>query len=901
VSAPARPARAAARVFRVFVSLWPSRITRRHRAEIVDLFTDLAADAYDSGGWRGLASAFLRSTADLAFGSGRIAGPAPRRAAGADVPPARPHRFEDLRQDLRYARRGLARTPGFTALAVLLVALGIGAGTAIFSVLEAVLLRPLPYPAPDRLMVAWSTLEGDRMHVPLSAPDYYDWRERNRSFEELGVQTLDWVNLSGGARPERVRASTCTASLLRAVGVAPLGGRLFTDAEEAAGDKVAVIGDGLRRRWFGDETEVVGRRIVVNREPHTIIGSMPPGFEAPRPSPADAPAELWLPLAPESRERVTGTFRRLQALGRLRPGVSRAAAEEDLAAIAADIARDYPDTNARRTAWLQPYRDRMVGDVRRPLWFLAAAVVVLLLVACTNVAGMLLARGSARQVELAVRASLGAGRGRLARQMLTESLVLSALGGAAGVLLAWWGIGALGGVMPRSIPRAAAVRLDGWVLLFSTGAVLATALLSGLAPALSASRLDLNGVLRLGQRSPAGGRRRARAQNALLVAEFALALVLAHGAVLMLRSYLNVLATPRGVDTTHTLVTGFTLPGVAYNAATTREQVASWTRLLDAVEAVPGVRAAGIATKLPFEGGTNGSLLVEGEQYDAEVRRPLVEKSFVSPGYFAAVGLPLVAGRLPTPVDPGDRVFELVVNQAFVDRYWPGGNALGRAVRSNSPELNWSGTIVGVVGDARQWGLESPPLPEIYYPVDVSSGSGRYLVLRTTGPPLALAGAVREAVAAVDPDQPLSSLWTMGDVAARSASARRFQTLLVELFAMVALAMVLAGVYAVTTYHVAGRTREIGIRLALGAEPAAVVASVVGRGLSLAALGAGIGAAAALASSRMTAGLLYGVGPADPAALATVAMLAVAVAAAGSMLPALRAARVDPTVALRSE
>ena len=900
MSAPV-PVRVVAGAFRALVAVWPSGLARRHRAEIVDLFTALATDAYRDGGPLPLASAWLHSVADLALGSGRLTAASPRRGPGSrgSVPSARPHLFDDLRQDLRHARRSFGRAPSFTATAVVLLALGIGASTAIFSVLQGVLLRPLPYPEPDRLMAVWSTREGDRSFQPLSAPDYYDWRERNRSFEELGVQTEDWVNLSGGGRPERFRASICTASFLRAVGVAPARGRLFTDDEEASRARVAVIGDALGRRWFGADADVVGRQVIVDREPYTVIGLMPPGFESLRPSPSSARTDLWLPLPPESRERVTGGWRRLYALGRLAPGVSREAAEQDLVTIAADLARQHPDTNAHLTAWVQPLFDRMVGDVRRPLWFLLAAVVVLLLIACANVAGLLLARSSARQAELVVRASLGAGRGRLVRQALTESLVLSALGGAAGILLAWWGVEALRGVMPRMIPRTAGIRIDGWVLLWSTGAVLATGILSGVAPALSASRLDINAVLRLGRGTPTIGRRRARFQHGLLVAQFALALVLAHGATLMLRSYLNVLDTPAGVDTAHTLVVGLTLRGERYDA-NEATQAAFWTRLLARVEAIPGVSAAGVTTKLPFEGGTNGLLLVDGEQYDPDISRPLVEKSFVSPGYFEAVGLPLVAGRLPAPVGPSDRVFELVVNQAFVDHYWPGRDALGRTVRSNSPEPNWSGAVVGVVGNARQWGLEQPPLPEIYYPMQVSSGATRNLVLRTADPP-ALARAVRGAVESIDPDQPISGLRTMGDVFAGGASGRRFQTLLVQLFALVALAMVLAGVYAVTANYVAARTREIGIRMALGAERTAVVAGIVGRGLALAALGAAIGAGVAIASSRLTASLLYGVGPADPATIVTVALLAVAIAAAGSALPARRAASVDPTVALRMD
>jgi len=804
-----------------------------------------------------------------------------------------------LFQDLKYGLRMLARNPGFTAVAVLTLALGIGANTAIFSVLKALLLQPLPYPEPDRLMAVWATPLEAHWYEPLQTADYLDWKERSTSFEELGVQRLGWANISGDAHPQRLRASICTASFLRALGVKPTVGRLFTDGEEAQGERVALLSDGLWKRRFGADPGIVGRQITINRESYTVLGIMPKDYETPRPWPADSGAELWLPLRFSPDDLPRGRFW-LYAIGRLKPGISKEVAAQELSGIAAALAEEYPDTNTRVGAWMLPLVDFMMGQVRRPLWFLLAAVGVLLLICCANVASILFARSSVRQPEVAIRASLGAGRARVFRQFLTESLVLSVTGGIAGVLLAWWGVEALRAMIPPTIQRTAGIQIDGWVLLFSIGVSLLTGLLFGLAPALSASRLDISSVLRAGQGTLTTGPSRARFQSILVVGQFALVLVLANSAALMLKSYLNVIGTPLALDTKRVLAVGITLQGRTYEDSA-EAQGAFWKRLLERVRAIPGVGTASGTTKLPLEGGTNGSFLVEGEVHDRDARRPLVERSWVTPEYFAAAGIPLLAGRVFTPGDLTGTQFGIVVNRAFAQQYWPGETALGRHVYPDSPTREWSAVIVGMVEDVPQWGLERPALPEIYFPFENTSRSTRHLIIRAGVAPLTLAHAVREAVASIDPDQPVSNIRTLEEVFDNAAARRRFDTLLIQLFALVALVMVMVGIYGVNSYYVAQRTREIGIRVALGAEKGSVMKMVLGRAIKLSALGIVIGAGGALALSGIVGSMLHGISPTDPVTITSVGFLLALMALLGSALPARRATKVDPMVALRYE
>jgi putative ABC transport system permease protein len=806
--------------------------------------------------------------------------------------------LETTMRDLRHAARILRRSPAFTAAAVVSLALGIGATTVIFSVQKGILLAPLPYPEPDRLVAIWQKPPEEFRRQPLTSPDYFDYRERNRSFEEFGVQALRPVNLSGEGTPERVWGSTCTASFLRAVGVMPAMGRLFTDQEEAQGERLILLSHGLWMRRFGGDPGIVGRRISVNREAYMVVGVMPAGYQSPRIWKAETSAEVWTPVR-LSRADSERNRHWLAALGRLKRGVPRQAADQDIKGIASALAKQYPKSNGRVSAWMLPLKDLMVGDVRKPVWFLLAAVVALLLISCANVASIQFARSNGRQSEVAIRASLGAGRAQVARQFLTENLLLAGAGGVAGAGLAIWGVAVLRGMVPATIERASAIRIDGWVLLFAAGITVATGILSGLAPALSAARLDINGALREGQGTLTAGPSRVRFQSALVVAQFALALVIANGAALMMKSYLNVVGTPAGFDAERTLAAGITLEGSAYrgNAAA---QAAFWNRLLEGVRAIPGVKEAGATTKLPLEGGTNGGYLVEDERYDPKADRPMIERSWVTPEYFGAMGVRLLAGRLFTPGSATESRSEIVVNRAFARQYFPNGTALDKHIYPNTSERTWVGVIVGVVDDVPQWSLEIPPLPEVYQPFETTVRANRHLIIRAAVPPLALARAVREAVASIDRDQPVSGIRTMEAVFDGSAARRRFNTVLIEIFALLGLAMVMVGIYGVISCWVAQRTREVGIRMALGADRMRIVKMVAGRGAAMSALGILIGAAGSLALSSVVESMLYGVSPTNPVAIISVAFLLLLVALLGSALPALRAACVDPVRTLRA-
>jgi predicted permease len=806
--------------------------------------------------------------------------------------------LETVVMDLRHAVRILGRSPGLTAVSVLSLALGIGAITAIFSLQKAVLLAPLPYPDPDRLMAVWQRPPEEFARQPLTSPDYFDYRERSTSFEEFGVEALRWVNLSGGGAPERIWGSICTASFLRAVGIGPAMGRIFTDEEEARRESVILLSHGLWQRRFGGDPDIIGRRISVNRETFTVVGVMPAGYQSPRLWRADASPELWVPVQ-LSRADSERDSHWLAAIGRLKLGVSQQAAGEDIKSIAAVLANQYPSSSARVSAWLLPLKELMLGEVRKPIGFLLAAVSALLLISCANVASIQIARSNGRQSEVAIRASLGAGRARVVRQFLTENLLLAGAGGAAGVGLAIWGLAALRSMVPSTIERASAIRIDGWVLLFSIGVTMATGLLSGLVPALSAARLDINSALREGQGTLTAGRSRARFQSAMVVMQFALAMALANGAALMMKSYLNAVAVPVGFESEGVLAASVSLEGSGYRG-NIAAQAAFWNLLLERVRTIPGVLKAGVTTKLPLEGGTNGSYLVEDEKYDPKTDRPMIERSWVTPEYFGAMGVPLVAGRLFAPGSATEARSEVVVNRAFAQRYWPKGTALGKRIYPNTLKRQWVGEIVGVVEDVRQWSLEIPAVPEIYQPSESTGRATRHLIIRAAVPPLTLARAVREAVASIDPEQPVSGIRTMEAVFDGAAARRRFNTVLIQIFAGLALVMVIVGVYGVISCWVAQRAREVGIRMALGADRKRIARMVVGRGLFISVLGILIGFGGSLALSEVVRSMLYGVSPTNPVAIVGVAFLLLLIALLGSALPALRAASVDPVRTLKA-
>jgi predicted permease len=816
-----------------------------------------------------------------------------------------PGRFLDgLGQDLRFALRQAARRPGFTLLVVLTLAVGIGANVAIFSVMKGLILRELPYPDAEQVVAIWETTPEARWYMPFQAPDYFDMREQNSSLEEIGVYNDTWINLAGEEGAARVLGIRCTAGVLRVLGISPRVGRLFNDEEEVEGNhRVTILSDRLWKRYFGAAPDIVGSAIRVNGESYTVVGVMPEGYEFPRPwTSSQGDAELWIPIVLD-RDRRGSHW--LVALGRLRDGVTVERAEADLRAMADRLADAYPDTNSQVQVWIDPLMRRSLGGVRSFLLMMLGVVGLVLLIACANVASMLLARGTARTTELAIRASVGAARKRLIRQLLTESLVLSTMGGLAGVMIAFWGVNTVKGLIPPEIPRVGGIQIDGMVLLFGLIVTAMTGLLFGLAPALFASGKDLLVSLREGRGSQAGGRKQKRLLGGLVVAQLAMAFVLANGAALFIVSYLNVAAVPRAFDTEQVLVAGLSVSGPGYDELHGR--FVFWERLLERVEALPGVEYAAATNRVPLRGGNNGSVLVEGETYDREERRPVVEWRYVAPDYFPAMGISLLSGRLlerrdvsiPSGEAKADRV--IVVNQAFVERYWPGESALGKRVRHNSEPPAWTATIVGVVESTRQWGLEVSPLPEVYAAHSYQLRPYTRLVVRVSGDPLALVPAVRRVVRDIDSQIPVAVIGTMEDVARSANQRRRFYTLLVGLFAVTALILVVAGTYGVMSYYVSQRTHEIGVRVALGADKSRVLRLFVSQGLRLVLVGVAVGLAGALATASLTESMVFGISALHPFFLASGALFMTLVALAAISVPVFRAMRVDPNQALRTE
>jgi putative ABC transport system permease protein len=805
----------------------------------------------------------------------------------------------DFVKDARYAVRGLRRSPGFTATVVVVLALGIAAATAMFTVVDTLLLKPLPYPDPDRLVTVWTTYAREsRTTTPLSGPNFVDLRDRTTSFDELGVQTMSWVNLSAEGRAERVRASECTAGFLRALGAAPAMGRVFTDREVEDGRRVAVLSAGSWQKRFGGDPDIVGRTITVNGDPYTVVGVMPRGFTSPRLWYTSQGAALWLPVA-VTGEHKTRDVNWLFGLGRLAPGVTREAAEAELESVAAALATEYPEINTDKSFWILPLSQRMVQRVKEPLIFLVAGAALLLLIAATNAASIVFARATTRQPLAAIRASLGASRARLVRQVVTESLVLSSVGGLLGLLLAWAGMGGMRRAIPTTVERAGEITLSGSACLCALAATIGIGVLIGLAVGLAHSQGGGVSLVRESLRSATGGRRRVRLHGLTVAVQFALTLLLADATALMLRSYLNAAGTPVSFNTERTVTAGITLQGDAYREEAVQRTY--WDGLLERVSALPGVEAAGLTSKLPLNGGSNGWVLVGTEEFDPRADRPLVEYSFSTAGYFSAMGLDVLEGRTFRPGDDDTGGLGLVVNRTFAERFFPGESALGRAVRANSSQPGWSGRIVGVVEDVPQWGLERNVLPEIYFPFSIETITSPWLVVATDGAPAVLMPALRRAVASLDPNVPIASVRTMAEVVSDDIRPRRVMTFVIGVFAAVGLILVGTGLYGVVAYQVASRRHEIGIRMAIGAERCTVVRMVLGQGLRLAGLGTAVGLVAALATSRWVSGLLFGVTPIDPLSFALVIVALGLVAALGTAVPALRAAAVNPVETLRAE
>jgi len=819
--------------------------------------------------------------------------------------------MDALPHDLRFALRNLRQRPGFTALTALTLALGIGATSAIFSVVNGVLLRPLPYDQPAGVVLVHTRLEGTPGRE-LSLPEFFDLREQSRSFSRVAAFANGSLTLTGSGTPERLQAGYVTAEAFPVVGVSPARGRGFSAEEDLPGrPPVVVLSDGLWRRRFGADPEVVGRTLILDDVPTTVLGVMPPGFQLPTHF-AGPGMELWtlLRLDP-SVDRSERGWHWLTVLGRLRPGVDVEAAGRETASLMAGMLQRFPNEyDADFTGSVSPAIDVLVGDIRPVILVLMGAVGLLLLIACANVASLVLARAEARHREIALRAALGARAGRIVRQLLTESAVLAVAGGLLGLVLALWGVRALVAVAPPTLPRLEAIGMDGWVLAFTAVITLTTGMLFGLAPAMQAARADLSLALTEGGRGGSAGLRGQRFRRGLVVSQIALALVLVASAGLLIQSFARMRGVDPGFVPERLLTARVELTPVRYQS--NEEIRAFYQRLVERLEAIPGVRSAAVVKALPMLQLELGDWSFVREGRHSLPPTPsewnLAYWQTMSPEYFETMEIPVLQGR---GLEAGDRLGSpgvAVINRTLARQVWPDGDALGQRILmgGGATDSIWR-TIVGVVGDVRHRGLDAEPRPEIYLPyAQFPAGTGTpqrtlRIVMRSEGDPVQLTGALRAAVAELDSDLPVGDIQTMEEALGSWAAERRLTMTLVGAFALLALALGAVGVYGVMAHFVGQRTREIGIRMALGAVPREILALVLSQGARLAFLGIAVGLVGAFAATRLLASLLFGVGPTDPTTfLATAAALSV-VAGAASVLPAVRAVRTDPVDALRSE
>jgi putative ABC transport system permease protein len=816
--------------------------------------------------------------------------------------------METLWQDLRYGSRMLVKNPGFTAIAVLTLALGIGANSSIFSLINAVLLRPLPFKDPERLVMVWERrASSNDANLPISAHEFVGWREQARSFESLAIVQPSGFNLTGAGDATAISGARVSAELFSVLAVPPVLGRTFLPGEDQAGrNNVAVLNEGLWKRRFASNPEIVGTAISLNDQSYTVVGVMPS---------VDFMPDVCVPINLPLEAQKVGKHSH-QVMGRLKPGVTLEQAQADLAQVAAQLEQRYPRENTGHTVKVNSLHEDTVGAIRPALVMLLGAVGFVLLIACANVANLLLSRAAARQKEIAIRTALGAPRVRLIRQLLTESCLLAAMGGSAGLLLALWIIDLLPKIKSVNIPRIEQVHLDGSVLAVTIGLSLLTGIMTGLAPALRSSRQALNQSMSEGSRTSAGLGRR-RIGSVLVVAEVALALVLLAGGGLMVRSFVRLLSVDPGFDPHNILRADLSLPGLRY--AKPEQQKIFYEELLERIKVLPGVEVTSATTQTPLSPGDNWSFFsIEGRPAAAPGQESNAAMRSVSADYFRAMKVPLKKGRYFTDADarialPVMRWFEqqpypqhyddpqpvpaIIINETFVRRFFPDEDPIGQRMRIiASPWL----TVVGVVGDIRHSGLQTQPNPEMYLS-DLQEPSGSMAVMvRTAGDPLMLAAAVREQVTALDQDLPVA-ITTMDQIRSDSVGGQRFNALLLSIFAALALGLAVVGVFGVINYSVAQRTHEIGVRIALGAKRSDIFKLVVGQGMVLALMGVAIGLAGAFALTRLISGLLFGVSPTDFGTFAVVSVLLAGVALVASYIPARRAMNVDPMVALRYE
>jgi len=812
--------------------------------------------------------------------------------------------MENLLQDIRYGMRTLAKNPAFTVIALLTLALGIGANTAIFSVVENLLLRPLPYPQPERLVEIANTYLPQIPKAGLSPGDYADWKRQNLSFSEMGAyaKVLQGFNLSGEGEPQRVQAAYADSGLFPMLGIRPVAGRSFLPEEDRAGNAPAVILS--HRLWesrFGGDPHVVGRNIALDNQRYTVVGVLPAGMQLAR------SADLWMPFGQFNDDLTEHVHHAFSAIARLKPGITLAQAGDEIGRLHQQEAIAYPDAHKNFGVLVEPIEDAAAARLRTTLLVLFGAVGLVLLIACANLVNLLLVRNAAREREVAVRTALGASPWRLIRQLLTESTLLSLFGGALGLLFAVAGLKALLAFVPADLGVLREASLNGWVLGFTVAVCLIAGLACGFLPAVRMLRNNLAAVLKQGSKgSSASGRH--RTHNLLVISEIAMALVPLIGAGLLLRSFQRLLEVDPGFRPDHVLAMEIQQAGISfaeYNRLSLEEQLEygrkqarQFEQIAAQIRTLPGVKEVGGIDDLPL--GTElrqaTRFIIEGQPIPDSGGRPIVEFRTVSLGYFSSVGIPLRAGRFFNEDDFKQQ--NAVINETMARRFWPQGNALGKRINlcSLDPKPCWN-TIIGIAGNVHQYGLDHEPTYDVYF----VGGWTPYFIVRTASDPLSIAAGVTEVVHKFDSNLPVTNVMTMDNLISGSVSPRRFSSVLVAIFAGLALLLAAIGIYGVMSYTVSQRTQEIGVRMALGAQLASVRSMILGHTLKLTLIGVALGLAGAFVVARFLTSLLFGIGVYDPATFLGVAALLVAVALAASYIPARRAMRVDPIVALRYE
>ncbi|MGH9731698.1 MAG: ADOP family duplicated permease [Candidatus Acidiferrales bacterium] len=813
--------------------------------------------------------------------------------------------LETLWQDVHYGLRMLRRNPGFTIVAVLTLALGIGANTAIFSVVDAVLLKPLRYTNPSALVIVWGRLPThDLWRNVVSPPDFFDWQAENRVFSGMAAFVDQPLNLTGAGEPEQVSVEQTSPNFFSVLGVNPMLGRAFTDdADQPGKNDVAVLSYGMWTSKFGGDTDIIGKKIELNGKATTVIGVAGPDFDwyIKDFSFTHRRPQLWMPLAlPPAAHDRSKSGRYLRVVARLKQGVTLPQAQSQMSVVAAGLAAQHPDYDKGWDVNIVSLRDQLSGALRPALLILLGAVGLVLLIACANLSSLLLARAAGRRREIAIRAAIGASRWRIARQLLTESILLSVIGGALGVVVAMWATGALVHAGSTNLPDAGAIGIDWRVVAFAAGVTALAGLAAGCLPSLISSHGAIATALPEGGRNSSAGRRGNAARSALVVVEIGMALVLLTGSALLIQSFYRLMAVNPGFRVAHLLTFRVALPDSKYATAISRG--AFFSDLLGRIRQLPGVSEASADSAPPFGGvGAATGFVIVGEPPLPVSQQHGTDVRVIEPDYFRTMGIPLRSGRLFTEREFTGETHVVIVNQLLVNKYFHGANPLGQRLIIDMKDTNVPCEIVGVVGDVREDGLSESVQPVAYWPFPELPYSAMAIVVRSAGEPLALMPSIRAAVRDLDKDQPIAEVNSMEQLVAKSVADSRFTMVLLAAFAALALVLACVGIYGVMAYSVSQRTHEIGIRVALGAQRNDVLRLVLGQGTRLALAGVGIGIIAALALTRLMASLLYQVSATDPLTFVAVIALLIAVALAACYIPARRAMRVDPMVALRYE